>query len=134
MDQHTPNHARVEQERRRFQVALDDYLSALEHAASSALPEKKRELLSAYAEFRYQVQGGTHCVGCRAPVRHTMTVEVRRQDGSTSQFASLCTRCLEAQKAGAESVVLRVGPVEYETLRHDDAPKEFTGNKRGAAA
>lgn len=122
--EHTPNHQRIEQERQRFQHALEEYLAALETASRAVLEERKHDLLSAYAEYRYQVQGGTHCVLCRAHVRHTMLVEVRREDGTTSQFAALCTRCLEGEKALAESVTLRVGPVEYETLRrsHEQPP------------
>lgn len=133
---HTPNHARIEDERQRFQRALDEYLNALESAPSSVLREKKRVLLGAYAEFRYQVQGGTHCVLCRTHVRHAMTVEVRRGDGTVSQFESLCTRCLEGQKAEAESVMLRVGPVEYETMRRvqDDTAAPGPRSGRTAAA
>jgi hypothetical protein len=121
MNPHTQDHARVEHERKSFQRALEDYLAALDQASSSALPDKKRTLLAAYAEFRYQVQGGTHCTICRTPVRHTMTVEVRRPSGITAHFAALCTRCLEGEKAQAVSVTLRVGPVEFETVvTHDE--------------
>src|SRR3982750_2334964 len=124
MDRHAEDqqtqHARVEQERRRFQRALQEYLGAIDDATTSALPDKKKALLGAYAEFRYQVQGGTHCTVCRTPVRHTMTVEVRRPNGSTSHFAALCTRCLEGEKALAVSVTLRVGPVEFETVMPAD--------------
>lgn len=116
MKQHQQDHARVEQERNRFQSALEDYLAALDQASTSTLPDKKKTLLAAYAEFRYQVQGGTHCTTCRTPVRHAMTVEVCRLNGITAHFAALCTRCLEAEKAQAESVTLRVGPVEFETV------------------
>lgn len=131
---HTPNYQRVEHERRRFQVALDEYFAALENSSSAVLPEKKRELLGAYAEFRYQVSGGTHCVLCRAHVRHNMLVEVRRADGSTRQFAALCTRCLESEKANAESVTLRVGPVEYETFHRQPGAKDGPQRGRTAAA
>ena len=120
--QHTPNHERIEQERRRFQTALEEYLAALETASKVVLAERKHDLLSAYAEFRYQSQGGTHCVLCRAHVRHEMIVEARREDGSTRRFTALCTRCLEGEKALSESVTLRVGPVEYETVRRAERP------------
>lgn len=132
--EHTPDHQRVEQERRRFQAALDEYLAALDGASSLVLPEKKRVLLRAYAEFRYQLQGGTHCVTCRAHVRHVMTVEVRRPDGSTRQFAALCTRCLEGEKPLAESVTLRVGPVEYETVRRSQEQSAKNGLRPGRTA
>jgi len=113
---HFPDARSVEQERHRFQAALDEYLCALDRASSATLPEKKRTLLAAYAEFRYQVGGGTHCTMCHTPVRHAMTVEVQRTNGSVANFAALCTRCLEGEKANAKSVTLRVGPVEYETI------------------
>lgn len=131
---HTPDHGRVEAERRRFQAALEEYLAALDSASSQALPEKKRLLLGAYAEFRYQVQGGTHCVTCRAHVRHVMTVEVRRGDGTTSVYAALCTRCLEGERANAESVTVRVGPVEYETFRRTEDGPAKSDPRRGRTA
>lgn len=118
---HTQDQRRVEQERQHFQMALDEYLAALHSQSTAVLPEKKKALLGAYAEFHYQMHGGTKCTTCRAPVRHTMTVEVWRTDGTTSQFAALCTRCLEAQKANATRVTLRVGPVEYVTMRPGEA-------------
>src|SRR3954470_17803792 len=130
---HVPNAQRIEQERRAFQRALDEYLGEIDRASSVALPEKKRTLLAAYAEFRYQVQGGTHCTVCRTPVRHTMTVEVRRMNGETAHFAALCTRCLEAEKALAKSVTLRIGPVEYETLRPAPEPGPRVAARRNAA-
>jgi len=129
--EHTPNQQRIEQERQRFQAALEQYLVALETASSAVLSERKHDLLGAYAEYRYQVQGGTHCVLCRAHVRHAMLVEARRDDGSTRQFAALCTRCLEGEKALAETVTLRVGPVEYETMRRSH---EQPGRGRSAVA
>jgi len=132
--EHTPDQQRIEQERRRFQAALEEYLAALESASSLALPEKKRLLLCAYAEFRYQVQGGTHCVLCRAHVRHSMTVEIRRTGGTTSEYAALCTRCLEGERALAESVTLRVGPVEYETTRRDESAQPQPRPGRSAVA
>jgi hypothetical protein len=134
MAQHTQDHTRVEQERRRFQAALDDYLGALTDEATSVLPEKKRALLCAYAEFKYQTDGGTHCTTCRAPVRHKMMVEVLRPSGSVTQYAALCTRCLEAERAHATQVTLRVGPVEYETLRPQDKPHIVPRHGRGAVA
>ena len=136
--QHIPDAKRVEQERQRFQVALDEYLAALDRGTSLALKERKRMLLTAYAEFHYQTQGGTHCTCCRTPVRHVMTVEVRRANGSVSHFAALCTRCLEGEKAQAESVTLRLGPVEYETLRRDSGAakdkRELPAVRRNVAA
>lgn len=120
---HTQDRARVEQERVRFQSALDEYLAALHGQSTSVLPEKKKALLGAYAEFHYQLHGGTKCTTCRAPVRHSLTVEVWRTDGTSSHYAALCTRCLEAQKANAKRVTLRVGPVEYETVIPGEEPK-----------
>jgi|GEM_PF-3918703 len=133
---HTPDAKRVEQERHRFQAALEEYLYALDRASSAALPDKKRTLLAAYAEFRYQVGGGTHCTCCRTPVRHAMTVEVQRTNGSVANFAALCTRCLEGEKANAKSVTLRVGPVEYETIvvTPADDKREKSPARRNAVA
>jgi hypothetical protein len=126
INEHTPDAKRVEQERHYFQEALEEYLAALEHASSAALPEKRRTLLAAYAELRYQLRGGTHCTCCRTPVRHAMSVSVRRTNGWTANYAALCTRCLEGEKAQAKSVTLRVGPVEFETIIPGDKP----GDKR----
>ncbi len=131
---HTQDRVRVEEERARFQRALDEYLAALHGQSTSVLPEKKKALLGAYAEFHYQTHGGTKCTTCRAPVRHTLTVEVWRDDGSSSQYAALCTRCLEGQKANAKRVTLRVGPVEYETVVAGATPQTKAQPRPGRPA
>ena len=130
---HQQDHARVAQERRRFQVALDDYLAALCDEATAVLPARKHALLSAYAEFRYQTHGGTNCTTCRAPVRHNVSVEVLRPNGSVTRYAALCTRCLEAERARSTQVTLRVGPVEYETLRPQDQRPASPSPRRAVA-
>lgn len=124
--------ARIERERRRFQAALQDYLAALASASSPVVETSKKQLLVAYCEFQYQVRGGTRCALCRAPVRYRMSVDVRMPDYSERSFEALCTRCLEAQRAVADTVTLRVGPAEYATYRRgDDQPEP---RRTGAAA
>jgi hypothetical protein len=115
--EHGGNNPHIETERRHFQAALGAYLSALDGAEASVLPELKKDLLSAYAEYRYQLRGGTHCTACHAAVRYFMTVEIQRTNGTVAHYAALCTRCLEAEMPNAASVTLRLGTMEYKTVR-----------------
>jgi len=100
--------------------ALDEYLETL--ARGEDLPAKrKRDLLVSYAELRYKVQGGSRCAVCNAPVRHVVPVYVERSNGKRIEYPCLCTRCLEAEKAVAHRVVLRIGQatIEYAASGRD---------------
>ena len=87
---------------------LQDYFESL--AETGGHPTKKLEkVLISYAELQFRINGGGHCAVCRAAVRHVVPVRVERNDGSTTSFECLCTRCLEAERALSKRVVLTVG-------------------------
>jgi len=93
--------------------ALDEYLEVL--AEGGDIPaRRKRNLLLSYAELRYKLRGGSRCAVCNAPVRHIVPVFVERKNGTELKYSCLCTRCLEAEKAVARRVVLRIGEATIE--------------------
>jgi hypothetical protein len=116
MGEQARSNPRLEAEQRRLETALGEYFGALDGNTASVRSHRKRDLLRAYAEYRYQVRGGTHCTTCGTPVRYFMTVEIERTDGIVAHYAALCTRCLAAEIPSAESVTLRLGTLEYKTL------------------
>ena len=93
--------------------ALQEYLEAIaeEHEVPS---QRERKLLLSYAELQFKLKGGSQCGMCRASVRHVLPVRVEHADGSSKEFACLCTRCIEAEKAVAKRVVLQVGKATVE--------------------
>ena len=97
------------------QKVLQDYFEAL--AEEPASPNRAKQVLSSYAEVRYRMTGGGHCSVCHAHVRHVLPVSIRRADGSLVEFESLCQRCLEGEKALAQSVEITVGSARWEVKR-----------------
>ena len=89
--------------------ALQEYFQVLSETANLPLPERTRKLMMARAELEYQKRGGSDCSVCDAVVRHMIPVLVERSDGTRVQHRCLCHRCLEAEKAGAMAVTLRLG-------------------------
>ena len=91
---------------------LQDYLRALEENADLTPEERQVTLLQAYAELQYSLRGGARCSACGAHVRHALPVTVERK-GKTHHCDCLCVRCLEAEKAAAGEVTLRVGKAAF---------------------
>ena len=87
---------------------VQDYLESL--ADTNVQPSKRvKKVLTSYAELRFRLNGGGKCNVCGASVRHIIPVKSEHIDGSTAEFACLCTRCMEAERAISERVTLTVG-------------------------
>ena len=94
-----------------------EYLKTLDET-KDASPEKKRErLLISFAELQYGLHGGALCSVCRAHVRHVLPVRSEREDGTVLDYACLCTRCLEGEKALATRVRVGIGEAYVEYTR-----------------
>jgi hypothetical protein len=101
---------------------LQEYLEAL----ADGTPHRRsrlEKLLVSYAELQYRLRGGSRCALCRSSVRLVLPVKVERADGSTVEYACLCTRCLESEKAQSRKVTMTVGKgtVAY-TAKKEDKP------------
>ncbi len=96
-----------------IELALAEYFETLA-AAEDLLPEvRQRQLLLAFAELCFKLRGGSHCAQCHAHVRHVVPVIVER-NGALVQYACLCTRCIESERATAQKVTLRIGQAAIE--------------------
>ena len=95
------------------QKALQEYFEALSEGPEPTSAQRSRELLTSYAELRYRLLGGDRCVVCRAHVRHVVPVTVQHYDGTVKQFSCLCHRCLQAEKAVANGLEMRIGRARW---------------------
>jgi hypothetical protein len=71
--------------------------------------EKKRQLLTAYAEVKYRLRGGGRCPICHTHVRHVMPIYAVHLDGRERSYPCLCTRCFEGEKGLSSRIVMRLG-------------------------
>ncbi len=86
---------------------LREYL-ALPTPARVAFAGCEHELLSWYGELQYQMRGAGRCSSCRCSVRHALKIRSEREEGSTRTFLCLCTRCMVAEEADAERLLVLV--------------------------
>jgi hypothetical protein len=95
-------------------TAWEEYLRAIADHSGGTATNRERELLLSYAELQFRLHGGGHCSLCGVHVRHVLPVTIER-NGDTIQHCCLCTRCLEAERATATKLTLRVGnaAIEY---------------------
>ncbi len=103
--------------------ALQEFLEALAESLESEPEERKKRLLNSYAELLYGIHGGSRCVVCRAHVRHVLPVHSLRDDGTIMDYACLCQRCLEGEKALARRVRVGLGEAAMEFERPADSPQ-----------
>lgn len=99
---------------------LQEYLEALAEGMRHGPTAHKQKALVSYAELQYRLKGGGRCSVCRAAVRHRVPVQSEHLDGTIAEFACLCTRCLEAEKALSRRVELTVGNARIEYTKHED--------------
>ena len=92
---------------------LQQFLEAVAETPDRGITREERILLS-FAEVQFQIRGGSQCAVCHAAVRLVIPVHSNRMDGSTAEFACLCTRCLTAERAVANRVVLSGGKISIE--------------------
>lgn len=81
------------------------------------------DLLRSYAELQYKLNGGGRCSMCRAHVRHVIPAHVEKPDGSTADYACLCTRCFEGERATCERLILQMGEAKVEYRPRDYGKK-----------
>ena len=95
-----------------------DYLQALADRDSSA-EAKQWKILISYAEVKFRLHGGSKCAICKAPVRHRIPVLIQRKTGTIEEYACLCTRCVEGERAQSRRVMVRLGDAVLEEMRHE---------------
>jgi hypothetical protein len=95
---------------------LQEYLEALVECATLAPAQRAERLLLSYAELQFQRKGGGRCAVCKTTVRHVLPVRAEREPGMVLEYACLCHRCLQAERALSSRVVLSLGQakVTYE--------------------
>lgn len=101
----------------RVERAFEGVLEALERSAKLSVRDANTLLLRSTAELRYQLHGGAKCQLCCAHVRHVLYVTCQYAENLSRVFHSLCTRCLVAEEAVAQSVALSFWPPEGEELQ-----------------
>ena len=101
---------------------LQEYLQVL--AEPDEQPTQKQwKLLSSYAELQYELHGGGKCTLCGAAVRHILPAIAEHDDGTVKEYACLCTRCLQAERAVSEKLTLKVGRTTLDYSRPERGPK-----------
>ncbi len=88
---------------------LQEYLEALAECASARPEQRAEKLLLSFAELQFQRKGGGRCAVCKTTVRHVLAVRAEREPGLVLEYACLCARCLQAERALSTRVVLSLG-------------------------
>lgn len=91
---------------------LQEYLEALAECASIAPAQRTERLLLSWAELQFQRKGGGRCALCKTTVRHVLPVRAERGLGLVLEYACLCNRCLQAERALSTRVVLGAGQAQ----------------------
>lgn len=103
---------------------LQEYLEVLAGAQAYQVSNLRNwDLLRSYAELQYKLNGGGRCAMCRAHVRHVIPAQVERADGTTQDYACLCTRCFEGERALARRVIMQMGEARVEYRPRDYGKK-----------
>ena len=96
---------------KQFQEYLENVAQAHETAGSEL---RHSELLRSYAELQFRINGNARCALCNATVRHKVPITVERVDGTVDQYACLCTRCFEGEKAQSVRIIQQLGEARVE--------------------
>jgi len=94
-----------------FQEYLEAVIAAQQFQQSNV---RTWTLLQCYAEFQFRLNGGGHCAVCRATVRHVIPVTVCRATGEVDEYACLCTRCYEGERARSVKIIQKIGEARVE--------------------
>ena len=120
---------------------LQDYLAAVVDAQQFKVSNLRNwNLIQCYAELQFKLNGGMKCPVCRAHVRHIVSTQVRKQDGTVEDYSCLCTRCFEAERATSKCVVMSMGdatvtyyPREYgATSNHGKTANQISRKAKAA--
>ena len=106
----------IEQRTEITEKILQEYLQTLAESQQNHTqvdPQRAKQLLTSYAEFRFRLAGGSQCPLCRASVRHVLPVSVLHKDGKKTAYDCLCNRCLEAERDGAHSIEIGMDNVKW---------------------
>ena len=74
----------------------------------------RQEVLLALADIDHRLHGNGRCSVCRAPVRAIMRTVGVDDAGQTWEYACLCRRCLEAEKAYCRKVTSYVAGAVFD--------------------
>jgi hypothetical protein len=112
---HRRKMARATTNKQLIALYFQEYLEAVV-AARQFQPSDLRhwEVLQSFAEFQFRLNGGSHCVLCKATVRHTIPVAAQRKYGHTDTYACLCSRCYEGERANSERMIMQIGEARVE--------------------
>lgn len=95
---------------------LQEYLQTLaegQQEQQQVTPQRAKQLLTSYAEFRFRLAGGSQCPLCRASVRHVLPISVLHKNGKKTSYTCLCNRCLEAERDGAECIEIGMDSIKW---------------------
>jgi hypothetical protein len=89
---------------------FQEYLEAITHAQQFQVSNLRHwTLIQCYAEFQFRLNGGGKCAICRATVRHVIPIIAEREGGHHDEYACLCTRCYEGERANSVRIVMHLG-------------------------
>ena len=89
---------------------LQEYMDSLAHCRDN--PDRKmakRDLMRAYLELQFRLNGGSRCAICSTHVRHVMPIICERASGEVRSYECLCTRCFEGEKSASRRVHTKLG-------------------------
>lgn len=109
---------------------LQEYLETLAEPGDGP-DARQRKVLFSYAELQFRLHGGGRCSMCHSAVRHVMPVRVEHADGSVAEYACLCTRCIEGEKAVSNRITMVVGKT---VLEYSHGPRREVPTSRKSKA
>ena len=105
--------------------ALQEYFETLAKGDTGDSTTRARDLITSYAELKFRREGGGRCQTCRATVRHVLPVAITRADGTKVQFNCLCHRCLEGERATAQSVEITLGLARWVVKKTEPSQRDL---------
>jgi hypothetical protein len=100
---------------------FQEYLEAITRAQQFQLSSLRHwTLIQCYAEFQFRLNGGGNCAICRSTVRHVIPVTAERADGHHDEYACLCARCYEGERANSARIVMHLGEAQV-----SETPREY---------
>ena len=100
---------------------FQEYLEAITRAQQFQVSNLRHwTLIQCYAELQFRLNGGGKCAICRATVRHVIPVTTERADGHRDEYACLCTRCYEGERANSVRIVMHIGEAQV-----SETPREY---------
>lgn len=95
-------------------IASAGTTGVLDEALLPAKETDRKEVLLAFAEVDHRLYGNRKCDVCHAPVRAAMRTIGIDDHGHTWEYACLCRRCHEAERAFCRKVICSIGSVVFD--------------------